>query len=504
MKAGILLLFASLFLMTTSSRSQSVTPDSSFGTNGILTIPVNYDYLYTKRPLAQSSGKILVPYTAADDFGYQNQATIARSTANGTLDSSFGTNGKRAFGLAPATLTGVAVQADNRILVLYTSYNRGTDITSLYLERALPDGATDSSFARTGIITMSGEPGSVTASFITVKPDGHIIVSHTKGRTQYYTQLNTNGSVDKSFGTNGSIIGDSVYSLLPVGLTALPDNRIVVANEYKMGSDVYNNLYFYTADGKPDATAGNNGVVIIGRKRSGRYKNIDLQFFNHKLYVYASALRQDVLLRYNEDGSPDLSFGTGGKAVSMAATSSYVDRELDIQPDGKIIILLTGSGSYKRFNTDGSPDTAFGAGGTFTPVPESTGTDFRIIGGRLFISSLIFNNNFNADANLNAFKLEAAAPSGSSSLVAGISRVQVCPAMGVYPNPVHDVLHITGLAGNAQYRLVLTSQDGKTVATASARGTSYSLPVNALAKGIYYLRIVDGSGGSASFTIEKQ
>lgn len=70
MKTGKLLLFAFLLLLSATIRSQSITPDSSFAANGILTIPVNYDYIYFKRPFAQSNGKILVPYTAADDFGY--------------------------------------------------------------------------------------------------------------------------------------------------------------------------------------------------------------------------------------------------------------------------------------------------------------------------------------------------------------------------------------------------------------------------------------------------
>jgi uncharacterized delta-60 repeat protein len=76
------------------------------------------------------------------------------------------------------------------------------------------------------------------------------------------------------------------------------------------------------------------------------------------------------LARYNADGSPDTSFGAGGKVITDFGAREERATALAVQPDGKI--LLAGSlslrlGGYQsavaRYNPDGSLDAGFGAGG---------------------------------------------------------------------------------------------------------------------------------------------
>jgi uncharacterized delta-60 repeat protein len=78
-----------------------------------------------------------------------------------------------------------------------------------------------------------------------------------------------------------------------------------------------------------------------------------------------------VVARFNKDGSPDNSFGSGGKVVtSIKNAASAIG--VDIQADGKIV---AGGGSLgmpfsyytlARYNTDGSLDSGFGSGGVVT------------------------------------------------------------------------------------------------------------------------------------------
>jgi TonB family protein len=82
-------------------------------------------------------------------------------------------------------------------------------------------------------------------------------------------------------------------------------------------------------------------------------------------------LRGDfALARYSVDGSLDASFGEGGKAVADFAGNDDHVRAIALQPDGKI--LLVGETAWDncdsdfalaRFNSDGTPDTTFGQGG---------------------------------------------------------------------------------------------------------------------------------------------
>ncbi len=80
--------------------------------------------------------------------------------------------------------------------------------------------------------------------------------------------------------------------------------------------------------------------------------------------------------RYNSDGSPDVTFGAGG-----TGTAEFTDfggqatgRDVVIQPDGKIVVAgdaCDSSGANCRFalaryNTNGAPDASFGNGGKLT------------------------------------------------------------------------------------------------------------------------------------------
>src|SRR5205807_1340610 len=76
--------------------------------------------------------------------------------------------------------------------------------------------------------------------------------------------------------------------------------------------------------------------------------------------------------RYNPDGSLDASFGTGGLVTTDFASGSDFASAVTLQPDGKIVVAgtaYTGTGSdfaVARYDADGSPDSTFGSGGKVT------------------------------------------------------------------------------------------------------------------------------------------
>ena len=72
------------------------------------------------------------------------------------------------------------------------------------------------------------------------------------------------------------------------------------------------------------------------------------------------------MARYNSDGTPDLTFGTGGSGITEFDTHQTA-QSVVVQPDGKIVVA--GSDGIARFNSDGTMDASFGIGGlnnTFT------------------------------------------------------------------------------------------------------------------------------------------
>jgi uncharacterized delta-60 repeat protein len=94
-----------------------------------------------------------------------------------------------------------------------------------------------------------------------------------------------------------------------------------------------------------------------------------------------------VLARFNADGSLDTSFGTGGKVTTDIAGGFAQERAraVAIQSDGKIVVAGEASlpsgdlaVAIVRYNTDGTLDDKFGAGGKAFNAPAVKGRAFDV------------------------------------------------------------------------------------------------------------------------------
>jgi uncharacterized delta-60 repeat protein len=106
-------------------------------------------------------------------------------------------------------------------------------------------------------------------------------------------------------------------------------------------------------------------------------------------YAYAMAVQADgkiliagrvadnlgdfAVVRLERDGTPDATFGDGGKVTTPVGSGSDTAYAVAVQPDGKIVVAGTafveGTGqdfALVRYMPDGSLDTTFGAGGKVT------------------------------------------------------------------------------------------------------------------------------------------
>jgi len=78
------------------------------------------------------------------------------------------------------------------------------------------------------------------------------------------------------------------------------------------------------------------------------------------------------LARYRRDGTLDPSFGTGGKVTTDFAGGADGAAALVVQTDGKLVAAgsaTSGTGldvALARYRHDGSPDPTFGTGGKVT------------------------------------------------------------------------------------------------------------------------------------------
>src|SRR5438876_1184470 len=86
-------------------------------------------------------------------------------------------------------------------------------------------------------------------------------------------------------------------------------------------------------------------------------------------YAVLSGNQHFALVRYNTDGTLDASFGAGGKVTTDFGGGGQRPSAMGIQADGKIVAaggaFVSGFTTFAlvRYNTDGTLDTSFGAGG---------------------------------------------------------------------------------------------------------------------------------------------
>jgi uncharacterized delta-60 repeat protein len=255
------------------------------------------------------------------------------------------------------------------------------------------DGHLDSTFGNGGLVKtdFSGSDDSIGA--IVMQPDGKIVVA---GATSTIpssisavvdsfalARYNSDGSLDQSFGTGGRVITNTRGLEVATSLALLPDGKILAGGtafgrEFAMAR--------YNSDGGLDASFGRNGVVVTELGSAEIAWGIAWSMAvqpDGKILLGGSAGRRNIqgniqassyaVVRYEENGGIDSSFGNQGKAIVEFSSGFDFAYAIALQADGKIVLAgradLNSSVSpfaITRFNGDGSLDSDFGSGGKVT------------------------------------------------------------------------------------------------------------------------------------------
>ncbi|HEY0545979.1 MAG TPA: FG-GAP-like repeat-containing protein [Pyrinomonadaceae bacterium] len=359
-------------------------------------------------------------------------STIKVGAADVLLDFTFGTSGTVKTDLSAGQGDGIndmVLQPDGKIVAVgpaYRGYRFG-------LARYNPDGSLDSSFGTGGTVTTFF-PGAFVYGYpraVVLQTDGKIVVAGDYVVTNTSTsadfllvRYNTDGSIDSSFGTSGTVRtdfngnNDHAYDML-----IQPDGKIIViGHSYYINSEQYYDfsLARYNSNGSLDTSFG------VGGKASANFGYGDegycgVLLANGKILVgglsrSVGTLDDQAVVRFNANGSVDTSFGTSGRATVETVASSQFDTAygIAVQPDGKIVVVgstYTGEALFRmtmsRFNADGSIDSGFGTGGkvvTFFLSGSNSGARAVAIqpDGKILLVGYtdVTNSTFTPDKNL--------------------------------------------------------------------------------------------------------
>ncbi len=323
------------------------TPDIGFGTNGMVITSVNTHDDYGKALAVQSGGKIVV--AGSSSFNGSNfEIALVRYTTAGALDPTFGSAGLTTLRLGVTCHpTDIKIQGDGKIVISGYAFNGSFNY--FVCARFSQDGVPDGTFGTSGIVSTPINLVDDEANALLIQPDGKIVLAgwsfdSTPKDDFALVRYNTDGILDNTFGSSGKVIA-------PIGagfdygyaVAIQPDGKILVGG-YSINANNDFSLARFNTDGTPDVSFGTGGIVItaVGPGDEEAY-SLAVQADGKILLSGNSAngaFGSDVALcRYNSDGSSDITFGLNGIVKTSIGTSNDYALGMVLQPaDGKILV----------------------------------------------------------------------------------------------------------------------------------------------------------------------
>lgn len=391
---SLLTLSASALLFSTSSiriLASAADLDPTFGNGGKVTTDFFGSAEMAFALAIQSDGKIVAAGPARNAQGVSDFG-VSRYNSDGSLDLSFGTGGKVStdFFEESDQAFAMALQPDGRIIVAGRTFSDhpGSDFA---LARYNTNGTLDSTFGSDGkvITDLGSDQDSVFA--VAVQSDGKVVAVGTgagDGTLLDFgiARYDSNGSLDSTFGTGGKVttdfFGDADHAR---DIAIESDGKLIVGGFAFNGSNWFDfAIARYNSDGTVDSTFGNNGktstdfsstndqAVAMGIQPEGK---IILAGITQTLGPSGSirASSDFALVRYNSDGSLDSSFGSMGRVTTDFSGDDDEAFSLAIDRNNKIVVggfARNEASSFDfalaRYNPNGSLDAAFGFGGKTT------------------------------------------------------------------------------------------------------------------------------------------
>ena len=180
---------------------------------------------------------------------------------------------------------------------------------------------------------------------------------------------------DPAFGARGKVTTDFGDDDCAYAVSLQTDGKIVAAGYSRGGSKDVFALARYNNDGSLDGTFGTGGKVTTTIGDAARVYAISLQSDGKIVAAGYSTIGGNnvfALARYKSDGSLDSTFGTDGKVTTSIGADNDEACAVSLQTDGKIVAAgysFVGNRfvfALIRYNNDGSLDSTFDSDGIVT------------------------------------------------------------------------------------------------------------------------------------------
>jgi uncharacterized delta-60 repeat protein len=335
----------------------------------------------------QKDGKVVVvgrrvSVSAGTNFDF----TAVRYNENGSIDTTFGDNGKVIFPISQSDdiATKVLIQKDGKILLAGYSINPNFTSSKITLLRLNSNGSVDLSFGTNGVVRLlenspSGAAfnGSRLEVFETRRGKllvgGTIFLEEGVSTQSAIFSLNSDGSYSTAFGGDGRLLEPALLSGNFIDFVLTLESNILILSKTQFGDHI---LSDFKRNGEINTNIANgNGFVFVTQSPNLNFYTLELHK-NCDVFVggtasftgSSSSIETDLFVyKYDRNLNLDTSFGVFGQSqISIFPFDSLAD--IEIQNNGKILLLGSGLNtinntsdfSLTRMNSDGSIDSSFG------------------------------------------------------------------------------------------------------------------------------------------------
>ena len=406
-------------------------PDTTFGPNGRVLTAVTSVRAELNALILNADDTFFV--NGSRNNGVAEVPFVAKFTSAGAPVSSFGSGGVASLDSLPIgyAVTGSAIDASGRILVVGTTPDVAPNGNDIFVARLTATGALDPTFGSGGVaqfaVSTTGSRDD-RGTALAVQSDGRIVVGgHTIGTSGLgfdflLLRLDTDGSVDPSFGTAGvatARFSSSDGSNFGRKLVLQSDGKIVLVGSVLVGTDSECGIARFESNGMVDSTFGNGGLILepVTLGCSDVTSQPD-----GKLAITANDQVADVeygvVFRLVPTGAPDTNFGStlGRLDISNRAVPSRIA----VTSAGN---LLTGlviedpvDGVWKSYIVELESQFVQPTIADFSPVSGAVGTSVVITGTNLTgVSAVAFNGTSASYVVDSASQITAAVPTGATT-----------------------------------------------------------------------------------------
>jgi uncharacterized delta-60 repeat protein len=349
--------------------------DPGFGTSGITTLNVGTGEDYAWDVAIQDDEKVVVVGQATDAF-FEDDFAIVRYDGDGTLDEDFGTNGivRIDFG-SPSSPTrdiakAVGIDSDGRIVVVGSTTLGGT--LQIAVVRLTPSGVLDTMFDGDGKLTANFGGNPSEGEGLAIQGDDKIVVVATtfEGQQVGVMRFNINGSLDIATTVDLHSDPDVESTEFAADIALDSTGRLIIAAEVNAGTAQVA-IARLNSDGLKDETFDGDGIVLtvlpatsIGGTVSAIAVQSDGGIIATGTY-FNDAPNSDVfLIRYDSTGALVTTFGSGGIVVTPQTADQ---KAFDVALQGSSIVVagataVSGTGDsflVNRYTSAGVLDDSF-------------------------------------------------------------------------------------------------------------------------------------------------